>query len=111
MVILIKSLSLCLRSSLVSPLPPLGAYRCFYGSVGRAPGGHVLRQTQHAHQCAERQVGAGPLRHQELHRHQGGHPAVLPGGKVCVSVCVMLDEAAHLLFYTYVQLLISPAEV
>lgn len=27
-------------------------------------------------------MGAGPLGHQELHWHQGGHPAVLPGGKV-----------------------------
>lgn len=27
-------------------------------------------------------MGAGPLGHQELHWYQGGHPAVLPGGKV-----------------------------
>lgn len=76
MVYLIKT---CL---LLSVFPLLGAYRRFHGSAGGAAGGHVLRQTQHAHQRAERQVGAGPLGHQELHRHQGGHPAILPGGKV-----------------------------
>lgn len=56
-----------IKAKSLSPVFLLGAYRRFHGSVGRAPGGHVLRETKYAHQCAEWQVGDRPLRHQELH--------------------------------------------
>lgn len=63
-------------------LPPSsqGADRWWDGPAGGAPGGHVLWEAQHARGCPEWQVGVRPFRHQELYRHQGGHPAVLSGG-------------------------------
>lgn len=48
---------------------------------GRAAGGDVLRQAQHARQHSDRPLGTGPVRNQELRGDQGGRAAVLPGGE------------------------------
>lgn len=48
---------------------------------GRATGGDVLREAQHARQHSDWPLGTWPIQYQELRRHQRGCAAVLPGGE------------------------------
>lgn len=53
-------------------------------AAGRASDCHVLWQTQHAHECAERKVGIRPLWYQDLHWDKRRDSSVLPGSKCCL---------------------------
>lgn len=86
--VMTECISPCSHSPLLSPLSlrlcpcaGAGSQRGHGLRRGRAAGGDVLREAQHARQHSDRPLGARPVRNQELRRNQRGRAAVLPGGE------------------------------
>lgn len=74
----------CINLSLPLSLPSSAGFssQCRNGvCCGRAAGGDVLREAQHARQHSDRPLGTGPLRNQDLRGNQRGCAAVLPRGE------------------------------